>query len=200
MFLDLTKLYYTGEKQEANLFEKYADVSGSPDYREIGNNKNLRGNFLMEMQKDIEAQKQRAQEKTEFSRESVSYFIYEYKDVFEPCGVNIENRRKRYKSLWELVRHTWELRVFYRKLTKKSTKNVDIKNRLATISLLPSMIGSQDALIIHKTYENSFGKEVEFIAFNRLIKYDMKLDYYLNFDKILKPLSANKGLDLAPNI
>jgi hypothetical protein len=73
--------------------------------------------------------------------------------------------------------------VFYKKNFRKSAKkDLDAIAKIKSSNLLQNLLRGQESLIFQRK-----DKDKEFVVLNRLLKYQLKLDYILNFDLIMKP-------------
>lgn len=158
--------------------------------KEISNNKNLKGDVIRQMQRELEAQKSKEVSKAATSKEVIPYFRICYHKNFEHSGKVVDEKKSKVRRQWTVLRSFLLLRIFFKKLMHKSIKReLEVMSKLLNCSLLEPIVSSQEALIIHKQYFNEQKKkDSEFVALNRLLKYDIKLDYVLNFEKIQKPL------------
>lgn len=174
--------------EEEKIFKKYTGASTRTVVAEIANNKGLRPDELEKLRKNIEVSKGFALEKARFARESVEFFSRFNQDNFKICEMNEYQRKQRMLYLWNVLRDFLSTRVFYKKVYRKSAKaDLDALTKIKSGNLMQHLFKGQDTLIFHRNYTDPFGKEKEFVVLNRLMGYKLKLDYVLNFDRIIKP-------------
>lgn len=76
-------------------------------------------------------------------------------------------------------------RIFYKKQFRRSVKkDLDALAKIKTSTLLQNLLRGQESLIFSRKDKES---DREFVVLNRLLKYQLKLDYILNFELIMKP-------------
>lgn len=161
----------------------------------MSNNKSLHGDMLRDLQNNLELEKYRSFQKADSTQGSISFFISKYDELFKQCDPYLTEQKERLEYLWQTIREYLNVRVFYKKMTRKSIKkDNNPRERLHAHSFLQPIVNIQKTMIIQKNYVNHQNKQIEFIALNKKIKYKCKMDYMLNFDKILKPVNQNNAL------